>query len=302
MSRLKTFRTTFFVLMQALSLLTAGGVRAEGPLVSTGVGFEFASGSYGLGTRTDSIYVPFTLAVYPTERLGFLLEIPYVYQSSSAVNTGVLLGPGGGQMTGMHKETAAMPGSGGTMPGGGGTPGGGNGSGGGMSSTSTVSSQSRQGVGDLTLKGGYVLVPEGEFVPRVRPYLFVKIPTADRNQMLGTGEFDEGGAVELSKQYGNWYSFAEGGYTFQGKSSVLALKDYFSFNAGTGYQLGERFLPMVIVKAAGAPIEGASDLLELRLKLKMLVGAKSGVDGYVAKGITRSAPDYGAGLAFYHDF
>lgn len=296
MTRLKTFRFMFCVLMQALCLLTPGGVRAEGPLVSTGVGFEFASGSYGLGTKTDSIYVPFTLAVYPSDRLGFMLEIPYVYQSSSAVNTGVLLGPGGGQMTGMRKEAAAMPGSGGTMPGTGG------GSGGGTSSGSTVSNKSRQGVGDLTLKGGYVLVQEGEYVPRVRPYLFVKFPTADRDQMLGTGEFDEGFAVEFSKQYGNWYSFAEGGYTFQGTSAVLPLKDYFSFNAGTGYQLGERFLPMMLIKSTGAPIAGASDLLELRLKLKMLVGAKSGIDGYVAKGITRSSPDYGVGLAIYHDF
>ncbi|WP_026841872.1 transporter [Citrifermentans bremense] len=296
MTRLKTFRIMFCVLMQALCLLTPGGVRAEGPLVSTGVGFEFASGSYGLGTKTDSVYIPFTLAVYPSDRLGFMLEIPYVYQSSSAVNTGVLLGPGGGQMTGMRKEVAAMPGSVGTMPGTGG------GSGGGTSSVSTVSHKSRQGVGDLTLKGGYVLVQEGEFVPRVRPYLFVKVPTADRDQMLGTGEFDEGFAVEFSKQFGNWYSFAEGGYTFQGSSPVLALKDYFSFNAGTGYQIGERFLPMLIVKASSAPIAGASDLVDLRLKLKYLAGVRTGVEGYVAKGVTRSTPDYGGGLAVYYDF
>lgn len=295
MTRLKTLRIAFFVLMQALCLLTPGGVRAEGPLVSTGIGFEFASGSYGLGTKTDSIYVPFTLAVYPSERLGFLLEIPYVYQSSSAVNTGILLGPGGGQMTGMRKEAAAMPGSGGAMPGTGG------GSGGGTSSSSTAS-KSRQGVGDLTLKAGYVLVPEGESVPRVRPYLFVKVPTADRDQMLGTGEFDEGVAVEFTKQHGNWYSFAEAGYTFQGNSPVLDLKDYFSFNAGTGYLLGERYLPMLIVKASSAPIAGASDLVDLRLKLKYLAGAKTGIEGYVAKGVTRSTPDYGGGLAVYYDF
>uniref|UniRef100_C6E921 Transporter n=1 Tax=Geobacter sp. (strain M21) TaxID=443144 RepID=C6E921_GEOSM len=296
MNILKTFRTTFFFLMQALCLLTPGGVRAEGPLVSTGIGFEFASGSYGLGTKTDSIYVPFTLAVYPSERLGFLLEVPYVYQSSSAVNTGVLFGPGGGQMTAMRKEVAAMPGQGGSMPGAD------SGSGGGMSSSSTASRQSRQGVGDLTLKGGYVLVPEGDLVPRVRPYLFVKFPTADRDKMLGTGEFDEGLAVELSKQFGNWYSFAEGGYTLQGNSPVLDLKDYFSFNAGTGYQLGERFLPMFIVKASSAPIAGASDVVDLRLKLKYLAGAKTGIEGYVAKGITRSTPDYGGGFAVYYEF
>jgi len=292
----RCWKTWCWVLFASL-LLLPDPTHAEGPGFSVGLGFEVASGAYGTGTRTDSIYFPFTLVVYPTERLGFSIEIPYVYQSSSAVNTTVFAGPGG-QMAGMPKQAAAMNGS----PMGGGRGGGGGGSGSMSSANAAISDQSHGGLGDITARGGYVVVPEGDHMPRVRPYVFVKFPTADRNKALGTGEFDEGFFVEFSKQLGNWYSFAEAGYTFQGNSALLALKDYLSYNAGAGRVLGDRFLPMLIIKGASAPIEGASDLLEMRLKLKYLATERTGIEGYLAKGITRSSPDFGSGLAIFYEF
>ncbi len=289
----------FLTVVSCLSL--AGRAHADRPAFSLGLGFEVASGRYGTGTTADSVYLPVTFAVYPTQRLGFSVEIPYVYQSSSAVNTTVFMG--GSRMAGMQKQPAAMTGS----PMGGGTPGSGmSDTSGTTGSTSTATSgrpnESHGGVGDITAKVGYVLVPEGDLVPRVRPYLFVKIPTAERDHALGTGEFDEGFAVELSKQMGSWYSFAEAGYTFQGASPLLPLKDYLSYSAGAGYVFGERFLPMFVLKGSEAPVEGAGDLLEMRLKLKYLATSQTGIEGYVAKGVTRSSPDYGSGLAIFYDF
>lgn len=290
-------RRLLHVLALCACLSPSDSAQAESPLFSAGIGFEFASGSYGAGIRTDSIYLPVTIAVYPTQRLGFSLEIPYVYQSSSGVNAGLYSGQGRwGTM--MRKEAAAMAGA---PTGGAGT--GGGGPGGGTPATSAaVSHQSRSGLGDITAKGGYVLVPEGEVMPRVRPYLFVKFPTADSDKALGTGEFDEGFAVELSKQFGNWHCFAELGYTFQGESDLLPLKDYATYNAGAGYAFGDRLLAMVILKGAGAPVEGASDLLETRVKLKYLATEATGIEGYLARGVTRSSPDYGGGLALFYDF
>jgi hypothetical protein len=278
----------FYWLLLAFSLLLPTRVHAEGATFSAGLGFEFASGKYGTDTRTESVYLPFTVSVYPTKRIGFSLEIPYAYQSSSAVNTGVFLGAGG-QMMRAQKQTVASTGSAmeaGSM----------------SSATAANSDQSQGGLGDLTARGGYVLVPEGDLMPRIRPNVFVKFPTADRDKALGTGAFDEGVAVEFSKWLGGWYSFAEAGYTFQGKSPRLALKNYLSYNAGAGYLLGEKFLPMLIIKGSGAPVEGSTGLLEMRLKLKYQATAYIGIDGYFAKGITTSSPEYGSGLAIFHDF
>ena len=295
----------FYCFMVVSCMSPAGLAHAEGPAFSLGVGFEVASGRYGTGTSADSIYLPVTFAVYPTQRLGFSVEIPYVYQSSSAVNTTVFTGSGS-RMAGMRKQGAAMTGTpGGSGPTGGVTPGtpGMPGTPGSMSTAAAArSNESHGGLGDITAKAGYVLVPEGDLAPRVRPYVFVKFPTADRDNALGTGEFDEGFAVEFSKLLGNWYCFAEAGYTFQGTSPLLPLKDYLSYNAGTGYIIGERFLPMFVLKGSGAPVEGAGDLLEMRIKLKYLATSQTGIEGYVAKGVTRSTPDYGSGLAIFYDF
>lgn len=258
---------------------------AEGLTYSLGLGFEVATGKYGTGTRTDSIYAPVTAAI-SSERFGFSLEIPYVYQSSSAANTRLFAG------SGMHVMQMTPPStSGGTISGS-------------STSSSTTSNTNRaqSGLGDIIAKAAYVLVPEGETMPRVRPYLQVKFPTGDQQSALGTGTFAEGGFLELSKQMGTWYSFAEAGYVVQQRSSVLDLKNYLSYDAGIGPVLGEKLLPMVILKGSTAPIAGSSDLLEVRLKLKYQFATQAGIEGYLSKGLTTNSPDYGGGLAAYYDF
>ena len=272
-------------------LLPAGGY-AAGPDYAVGLGFEFASGKYGTGVTTDSIYMPFTAAVYPTERLDFSLEIPFVYQSSSAVVAGQFMGMQG-QSTGTRSAMLAM-----------GSPGTGGGTGSGQMTTATSGSvdSSQNGLGDVKLKAGYVLYTEEQYVPAIRPNFYVKFPTADKDKFLGTGAFDEGFAVELTKWFGDWFADGEMGYALQGKSSVLAVKDYLYYYAGGGYQLTERLRPMLFLKGSSATVEGASSLLEARLRVKYQITKHTGVDGYLAKGIEKASPDYGMGLALSYDF
>jgi len=254
---------------------------------SVGQGIEYSSGKYGTDIRTDTIYAPFTIMASPTERLGLLLEIPFVYQSNGNVVSGIARGGMQGSRTTML-PAVGMNGM--------------NGSGNGMASSSASTNQSESGLGDIILKVGYILVPEKVSIPQIRPMAFVKFPTADENKSLGTGEFDGGGAVEVSKWFGNWNPFAEAGYTVQGKSAHLALRDYMTYNAGVGYQVAESFRPILLIKGTTPPADGASGLLEIRLKLKYQATKHTGIDGYAAKGITTNSPDYGTGLAVYYDF
>jgi hypothetical protein len=281
--------TRFFlgIMLLVTPLLASTAARGDDRTISVGLGFEFASGKYGTGTRAESVYAPVTAAFYPTERLGFSLEVPYLYQSSSAVNTGVYRGATG-QMMHAQQQNPSMSGS--------------MGNGAASSGFGTDSTGTQYGIGDITAKAGYVLVPEGDLMPKVRPYFTVKFPTADSSRGLGTGAFDEGGTVELSKWLGDWYSFAEGGYVFQGKSSVLPVQDYFNYDAGAGCLIGERLLPMLIVKGATPPVQGSSSLLELRLKLKYQLAPGSFLEGYLSKGMTTNSPDYGSGLAVSYEF
>ena len=272
-------------MLAALSLLTLPAwASAADPSYSVGVGLEFASGDYGTGIRTDSVYMPFTVAVNPTGRLDFTLEIPFVYQSTSAVVAGEFMGMQS-TSTGTQSVMAAMGGPGPRT----------------TASAGTIGN-SQYGLGDMKLKAGYVLFTEEEHLPAIRPNLFVKIPTADKNKFLGTGAFDGGFAVELTKWYDNWLADGEVGYAIQGKSSVLAVKNYFYYDAGVGYQLTERLRPIFMVKGSTPPVEGGAALLEARLRVKYQVTKHTGLDGYLAKGITTASPDYGMGLAVFYEF
>lgn len=273
----------------AATLVLPHLVQAEEYPYSVGLGFEFYSGDYGTDTRTDSIYVPLTITASPTERLGLSLEVPFVYQSSRNVLSSVATGgmQGGRAMKQLAVGPGGMSGSGSVVT---------------TSTSSTSTNQSESGLGDITLKIGYVLVPETDLMPQIRPLVFVKFPTADEDKALGTGEFDEGFSVEVSKWFGDWNPFAEAGYTVQGKSSQLALKNYMTCYAGVGYQVTENFRPMLLVKGFTAPAEGASSLLEVRLKLKYQATDRTGVEGYLAKGVTTNSPDYGAGLSMFYAF
>lgn len=271
----------------ATTLLLPYFVQAEEYTYSVGQGFEFSSGKYGTNTRTDSIYAPFTVMASPTDRLGLSLEIPFVYQSNGNVVSSIARGGMPANRTTML-PAVGMSGM--------------SGSGSGMSSSSAGTNHSESGLGDITLRIGYILLPEKDSMPQIRPTAFVKFPTADKDKSLGTGEFDEGFAVEFSKWLGNWNPFAEAGYTVQGKSAQLALRNYMAYNAGVGYQVAESFRPILLIKGATPPADGASSLLEVRLKLKYQATNHTGIDGYVAKGITTNSPDYGTGLSVYYNF
>jgi hypothetical protein len=286
----------FFMLLAFITVFfSPSRVHAAEPAYCVGLGFEFASGEYGTGIRTDSVYLPFTVAVYPAERLDLSLEIPFVYQSSSAVVAGEFTGMQS-RSSGMSKLSisAAMGGSG--------MSGAGMGPGPRTSASAGEINNSQYGLGDMKFKAGYVLYTEERFVPAIRPNFYLKFPTADKNKFLGTGAFDGGFAVEFTKWLGEWVADGEVGYAIQGKSSVSAVKDYLYYYAGGGYQLTERFRPMLFIKGSAPPVEGASALLEARLRLKYQFTKHTGIDAYLSKGITTASPDYGTGLAVFHEF
>ena len=274
-----------FILLGAVAVLFLPSlVYADGPSYAVGLGFEFASGEYGTGIRTDSIYMPFTAAVYPTERLDFSLEIPFVYQSTSAVVAGQYMGMQGTQ--GSTSTMALQSGMGGM----------------GTNASAGQVNNSQSGLGDMKLKAGYVLYTEEKYVPAIRPNFYVKFPTADKNKFLGTGAFDGGFGVELTKWFGKWFADGDLGYVIQGNSSVVNVKNYLEYYAGPGYQFTERLRTMVLLKGSTPTVEGASSLLEARLRAKYLFTKHTGVDGYLAKGITTASPDYGMGLAVFYEF
>ena len=282
------FGKLFLSFAMVAGLLVPSLVYANGPRYSVGLGFQFASGDYGTGYRTNSVYAPFTAAIYPTDRVDVSLEIPFLYQSTSSVVAGVFTGANS-QSAGSQTMMSSMDGS--SMTSG---------------SMTTASSQTvtntQSGLGDVKLRAGYVIYTEEKYVPAIRPSITVKFPTADKNKFLGTGAFDECFAVELTKWFGRWFADGEAGYNLQGKSTVIAVRNYLSYYAGGGYQLSERWRPMLLLKGNTPSVEGGTAQMEARLQVRHQLTNSVGIDGYLSKGMTSTSPDYGTGLSVSYDF
>ncbi len=282
-------RQILLAVVAAVVLLPAW-VSAEGIKYDVGLGFQFATGQYGTGITTDAVFLPFMVEVFPTERLDFSLEIPLIYQSSSSVVAGEFAGmrrgaTGMGTMGATTSVMAAMTGPGPRT-----------------NASPFNINDSQFGIGDLKLGAGYVLYTEEKYVPAIRPNFFVKIPTADKNKFLGTGAFDGGLGVELTKWFGKWITDGDIGYVFQGNSSVVTVKDYMYYDIGAGYQVSPNLRPIFLLKGSTPTVDGASALLEARLRVKYQISQHIGIDGYVSKGITTASPDYGAGVALFYYF
>jgi len=248
---------------------------------SISLGAEFASGKYGTDSTTRSVYMPLIATWSPNERFDVGIEVPFIYQSSSNVTTSLY--------SNSPQSTAAAVDKGG--PGGAAAlqQGGGSGS-------------SVFGLGDIIMRFGVVALPEGDKVPQVRPSLFVKFPTANTSDGLGTGEFDAGVGIEVTKWFGDVHLTGEGYYTYQGKAAGFGLKNYFSYTGGVGYQLSEHIEPMVIVKGATAPSDYSTELLEVRARVIWSITSSTSLDLYGSKGLADSSPEYVGGIAVIYSF
>ncbi len=263
--------------------------------VSISFGAEFASGKYGTDTTTRSVYMPLIATWSPNDRFDIGIEVPFLYQSNSNVTTDLYRNS---QQSTAAATTVAKggPGSnrGAFLQQGAGGPGGSTASG---SSTSDVS-----GLGDIILRLGVIALSESTKVPQIRPSLFIKFPTANKSDGLGTGEFDASVGVELTKWFGDLHLTGEGTYTYQGKADGFGLNNYFSYIGGVGYQLTEYIEPMVLVKGATAPSDYSSDLLEVRARLIWSLTRSTLLDLYGSRGIADSSPEYGGGIAVIYSF
>lgn len=255
----------------------------ERPSWSIGLGFDYAAGDYGTASRSEFLSIPLYLDLYPSERLDLQLIVPYLYQSVNP-GDGTILFPTQGAAVGTPRGRK-------------------NGVSGGTSALLVNDSRrSESGLGDITLTAGYLLVDDGPGSLQLRPTVYVKFPTADQAQGLGTGEFDFGPGLTLGKWLGDWQLFAEGSYVVQGDSARYATQDYVAYNAGVGRQLRASFYGALQALGATAPARGAEAALEGRLKGVWWLATDLSLEGYVGTGFDDGGADFTSGLAVFFAF
>jgi len=245
--------------------------------LSLGLGLEYETGDYGTGTDSDLWTVPLLVEWAPHERFSLSLEIPFVSQTTAGDT--VLVGGTptpmrGRRLNGMATTTASV----------------------------TTGERTESGLGDVTLNAGVTLLEQGETAPRLLGLLYAKLPTADEQKGLGTGEFDWGGGLGLGRRFSGWSGYVEVLYIEPGTSTLYAPDPYLEWLASVSFRASETLRPGLALSGGTAPFDGQDDPLEIKLRLSGLAGEHGSYSLYLAHGLSDASPDWGFGLVGYLDY
>ncbi len=154
---------------------------------------------------------------------------------------------------------------------------------------------SESGVGDVILRGGRVFIPEGEGGFSLDGALAVKLPTADKNKGLGTGETDYGAFLGAHQQVAGVKLSLLSGYIKVGEPSGVTYNDVYSYGFGISKVFGFTEL-YAFIEGRRAMIPGAQDPEEVSVGFFHVLNADYTIKGSAFKGLNNGGPDFGANL------
>jgi hypothetical protein len=265
-SKSKLFRSSCF-LLSALCLLTASPLSRSEEQTATeqtlSVGAYYSNGDYGEPVDTEIFYFPVS---YERRhgKWGFLMSLPHL------------------EVSGLGN---VLPNVGGVNP----------------ARAGTQQSTSR-GLGDAQASVIYQFDPVSANTPFIDLRFDVKIPTADEEKSLGTGEYDYSMQLDLYQALASSTLFGSVGYSFRGKSTLFeGLKDGAYVQLGVTRPLSDRWSIGVIYDYREAASSFSAETHEVLPYFSWEITGNWSFTGYAAKGFTESSPDIAVvGQLNYH--
>lgn len=150
------------------------------------------------------------------------------------------------------------------------------------------------GVGDVSVKGRYNWIEQDEMLPYIDLIARLKLPTADENKGLGTGEADAGFGVELSRRFMQDYiGFADLSYTFIGDPPGIDYDNRIDADLGLGYQFTQEWMGSAAYDYRSAISSGGEDAHSVLFLANYKISPQVRTYGMVEVGLSDGAPDYG---------
>jgi len=267
------------VLLLAVSASASEGEHRFGESVTyaVGIGAELTHGDYGSNADATAVTLPVLVAINPLEAVDLALELPMVFLSSRS-GSGIVVTQSGGVGYRRGASSAAA------------------------TTTATTTTVTEAGLGDISLTAGWTLAADSELMPKIRPTFFLKAPTGDEDLGLGTGTFEAGPGLSLSKWLGELQLFADGAYIFQNSSSSYEGKNYVSYSAGGGFQTTERLFVSLYLKGSSAKASGGTGPVEGYVKFNYLQSRRVSWELFGLTGLNDASPDAGGGLLVMYQF
>jgi len=264
-------------ILLALFCLSAAAIAGAEPLpeaareadwrFSTSVNYD--TGKYGTPDRTNSVYIPFTLKRYYSEA-DLSVTVPYLRQSSAGQVTWV-----GGKPVRIGLKNAPAP----------------------------AGTTSESGLGDIILRGTYALKRDGPGSFGLGLAGKLKLPTADEDKGLGTGEMDGGVGLEFAKEIDpDWSLMADGYYTMIGDPAGVDLNNQVSLDLGFYRALGSNLGLTVLYETQSAIVEGNAAPSSLSGTVSYSAESGSQFSGGLTLGLSDGSPDMGLSAGFSRRF
>lgn len=157
------------------------------------------------------------------------------------------------------------------------------------------------GLGDIDVSGRYYLVDEAAGAPAIDLMMAIKLPTADESKGLGTGEFDVGFGLEMSKWLDSRYAFyLDWSYLLAGDPEDVNLNNQIAYDIGAGVKVFPKFLASVFYEEATPLLGETSSSRSLALRGNYRLDRARRLLGGLSLGLSSGAPDFSltAGASF----
>ncbi len=236
---------------------------------------EFSTGDYGTDEDTDLFSIPITVGYSPIPRLElYVTFVPFMYMKTTN-----LLAVAGRPVVGMkgHGSKHTLPPD--------------------DTEQEDTDRDSETGIGDTTVGLSYYLLEQTQTLPSIYFSGSIKLPTADEDKYLGTGEFDYIVELGASKDFGPWGLFGSVEYNFIGDpGGDYDLDDYAGITLGISHRSFERLKNSLYIYAAEAISDESDDQLEIGFKSRFSIDPRNDISAFVARGLQDGSPDWQLGL------
>lgn len=253
----------------AVSILSASSP-THGQKIHYMGSLQIATGNYIFTERTSGLYF-FNRITVSNESFRFSTSIPVIFQNTPWVSYGGAgMYPTGGPQ---HSEVAV-------------------GMGRDMMDLSDMSDMHNVGLGDPIVHTDLVVLKESRSAPSVRFANEIKLPLADLDHGFGTGEWDYGSGVSLSKNVGSRFVFLDLMYWRLGDMPDLEFLDPVAYNVAVGQPLGGgRYAILASLSGYSTVVDGMDPPVQLGIALTRMLESRRSIHLSAEFGLTGSAPD-----------
>lgn len=164
-----------------------------------------------------------------------------------------------------------------------------------LSNATGGTTTTERGLGDVVVRGGRVLISEGDGGFSLHGALAVKLPTADQDKGLGTGETDYGAFFSVHQRFDAIKVSAFTGYIKVGDPPSVNYDDIYLYGIGLARLFSSTEL-YASFEGRRATVPGAEDPREVNVGFFHVLNAYYAVKGSTFVGLNNGGPDSGLSI------